>query len=68
MADESKRMIRKIECPEEKREARLLIEWRKVEGKDVLNSISCDNPLLAGLDNWDCKWSCWDKIRESRKK
>lgn len=62
MTDKSKWVRRKIKCPEENREANLLIEWRVEKGKKVLTGISCDNPKLSDLDNWDCKWSCWEKI------
>ena len=58
---------RKIKCPEEKREADLLIEWRREKGKKVINSISCDNPRLSDLDNWDCQWSCWEALSPQKK-
>ncbi len=53
---------RRVKCPEVGREAHLFIEWRQEKGKILLNSISCDNPRLRDLDNWDCRWSCWDGI------
>lgn len=53
---------RKVSCPEEKRMARLFLEWHEDEGKVVLNSIVCDNPKLRDLDNSECQWSCWEKI------
>lgn len=53
---------RRIHCPEQKRTATLLIEWREKGGKAVINSITCDNPRLSDLDNWDCQWLCWDEL------
>jgi hypothetical protein len=40
---------------------RLLLEWEEVEGKWTLSGVSCDNPRLKDLDNWECRWSCWEK-------
>lgn len=51
-----------VKCPEGDHEAHLLLEWDE-EGKGVLKGISCDNPNFAGLDNWDCEWSCWEKMK-----
>ena len=53
---------RQMVCPEEKRQAKLLVEWRQEEGNPVIHSIQCDNPRLSALDNWDCQWSCWGEI------
>jgi len=53
---------RKIQCPEEKRNAKLFIEWHLSDGTEKVNSVRCDNPKLADLDNWDCCWTCWEKI------
>lgn len=55
-----------VKCPEGGYEARLLIELDR-EGAGKIKGISCDNPRFAGLDNWDCRWSCWDKIKVSKK-
>ncbi len=64
---ESKWTMEKIKCPEGDYEARLLLEWDE-EGKGTLKGISCDNPRFAGLDNWDCTWSCWEKMKIAKKK
>jgi hypothetical protein len=62
MEKESSWETRQMKCPEEGRMANLLIEWRDEEGKTVLKSLGCDNPRLRDLDNWECQWSCWEKI------
>ncbi len=51
-------------CLEEKRTAKLLIEWQEKDGKRVIKSMSCDNPKLKDLNNWDCHWSCWEAIQK----
>ncbi len=56
----------RVKCPEGNYEARLLLEW-DAGGNKVLKGISCDNPKFAGLDNWDCKWSCWQKMEAAGK-
>jgi len=53
---------RRVQCPEVGRKANLFIEWKQEHGKSTLSSISCDNPRLSDLDNWDCRWSCWEEI------
>ena len=54
---------KKIQCPETMRPAYLMVEWRMGEdGKDVVSSVSCDNPNLQNLDGGDCRWSCWEMI------
>jgi hypothetical protein len=55
----------RVKCPEGNYEARLLLEWDS-GGNRVLKGISCDNPQFAGLDNWDCKWSCWQKMKSGK--
>ena len=56
-------------CPEDPdRTASLLVEWDDEQDEPILKSISCDNPRLADIDNWDCKWSCWEKIRTAQVK
>jgi hypothetical protein len=64
MADKIRRECRQIRCPEEDRTADLMIEWREENGKEVLNSVHCDNPRLADLDNWDCRWTCMETLKE----
>ncbi len=51
-----------MECPEEQRTTKLLLEWISIEGKFLLNSIHCDHPGLRETDNWDCNWSCFERI------
>ena len=67
MAGKSRWEKRKVKCSETKREANLLIEWRKEKGKEIPNSISCDNPRLSDLDNWDCRWTCMEEIEKKLK-
>jgi len=58
-----KRWLRQqITCKEADRETTLLIEWRYSGKRRTLHGISCDNPRLHDIDNWDCKWSCWKRI------
>jgi len=56
---------RTFECQDEKRTAKLLIEWQEEDGKKVLRSVSCDHPRLKDIDNWDCHWTCWEKVQKS---
>lgn len=54
---------KKIQCPETMQPAYLMVEWRMGEdGKDVVSSVSCDNPNLHNLGGGDCSWSCWELI------
>ena len=56
---------RVVKCAEGDHIATLFIEWAEEAGKPVIHSITCDNPRLRDLDNWDCRWSCWEKIAGS---
>ena len=62
MSDE--RIVRTLEfeCLEENRTAHVITEWRKVDGEHRLVGVQCDNPRLASLDDWECRWSCWRRI------
>ena len=60
--------VRKFECREQKRTAGLVIEWEKSAGRAKIKSICCDNPRFYDLNNWDCKWSCWERIEKSGSK
>jgi hypothetical protein len=52
-----------LPCPENPdRTAILLVQKQEVDGEMVIKSISCDNPRLRDLDNWDCKWQCWEEL------
>jgi hypothetical protein len=53
---------KRITCKETGLETNLLIEWLDEKGTEILNGVSCDNPQLQGIDNQDCKWSCWEGI------
>jgi len=57
-----------IECPAEKGESELLLEWHDhdEEGTEVLNGMSCDNPKLRDLSGQDCDWSCWERVAEKK--
>jgi hypothetical protein len=68
MDRKSKWVRRRIKCPEVGRDADLLVELLEENGAEVVNSISCDNPRLADLDNWDCEWSCWDKVAKKKRR
>ena len=57
---------RTIECPEEKRTAKVLIEWQTEDGERLGKSMSCDNPRLRDIDNWDCHWSCWEAVQKGK--
>lgn len=58
---------KKIICSEQNREATLLIEWLREADGEVVKSICCDNPDLHHYDNWECQWSCWQKIGVDKK-
>ena len=62
MTEKSRLETRKFHCVESEREANLSIEWIECGGKERIQSVSCDNPKLADLDNWDCRWTCWREI------
>lgn len=62
MNTESRWKLLDIECPEEDRVARLLVEWGSEEGRYFINSAHCDHPRLKETDNWDCNWSCLEQI------
>ena len=55
-------------CPEERGESELLLEWRLEGDGEVLNGVSCKNPLLKDLGGVDCQWSCLEKIIEEKRK
>ena len=56
-----------MNCPEEKRKAQLLLEWKVQKGKKVLKSVSCDNPQLTDYSGMDCQWLCLKKISPKKK-
>jgi len=59
--------VRHMQCPEEKRKAALLIEWKVEKGKKVLHSVCCDNPRLIRYSDTDCQWLCLEKISRGKK-
>jgi len=65
MESNIRREIRKFRCREENRIAELTIEWRQETGKEVIESVHCDNPRLRDLDNWDCRWTCLDALEKA---
>jgi hypothetical protein len=65
MKDDIRREIRKFRCREEDRIAELTIQWRREGGKEIIDSVHCDNPRLRDLDNWDCRWTCMDALEEA---
>jgi hypothetical protein len=57
-----RRERRQIRCPEGDRVTHLLLSWQE-EGEGLaLCGIHCDDPRLRDLDNWECRWSCWEQI------
>ncbi len=66
MADKSRRVIRKLACPEGRGEASLLVEWEIEKGRKTLRSIDCDNPLLRDYSGENCDWQCWEKISRGK--
>ena len=55
--------LRTVPCPESpERTAHLLLGWSEHDGERTLESIDCDNPRLADLDNWTCDWACWKAV------
>lgn len=67
MGEKSQWVLRQMKCPEEKRKAELLLEWKVQRGRKVLKSISCDNPQLVDYSGRDCKWLCLKKISAKKK-
>jgi hypothetical protein len=55
---------RQVTCPEEGCPATLLVQWHDTETVSLLNGIHCDHPRLRDLDNWECRWSCWQEIAD----
>ena len=62
MGDQFRWAKRRMKCPEGKGDAGLLAEWRVEKGREILNSISCDNLQLKDLSGTGCQWSCWKEI------
>jgi hypothetical protein len=62
MSEKPRWETRRLTCPEGDYTAELLIEWREVGGRPTVQSVSCNNPKLRGLDNWDCRWTCLDEL------
>jgi|GEM_PF-2087614 len=64
MSDERTVEMIEFECAEEGRTARLLVELKQELGTRTVVGIQCDNPKLSSLDNWQCCWSCWQKVAD----
>jgi hypothetical protein len=62
MAQKSRWVVRRMACPEERGESRVLLEYQVERGKKVLKSISCDHPMLKHYSGEDCQWLCLEKI------
>ena len=56
----------RVNCPEDKIDTELLLEWHEEGGKKLLNSIRCANPKLMDLKPEDCQWSCWEEIEKEK--
>lgn len=67
MTDQTKRVIRKIECPEDKGKASLLVEWETEKGRKILRSVSCNNPALMDYSGENCRWQCWERISKENR-
>ena len=64
MAELTRWVKQTMKCPEGRGETQVFMEWLNQGGKQVLNSISCDNPQLRDLSGSDCQWSCWEEITQ----
>ncbi len=62
MERHSRWVRREMTCPEERGHSELLLEYRLERRRQILNSISCNNPYLKDLSGGDCGWSCWKRI------
>ena len=67
MEKPSKWSVRRVQCPEGKGKAGLLIEWKVEKGKKAVQSVSCDNPELHHYDGMDCKWYCLERLSVKKK-
>jgi hypothetical protein len=54
----------RMTCPEGKGKGHLFVQWQTEGGKEVVNSIRCDNVYLTDFAGGDCQWSCWDKVSQ----
>jgi hypothetical protein len=64
MSDERTVEAIEFECAEEGRTARLLVEVKHELGTRTVVGIQCDHPKLSTLDDWQCCWSCWEKVAD----
>ena len=62
MKSQSRWSVRRMECPEGKGRAGLLLEWKGEKGKKVLHGVTCDHPQLARFGGGECRWVCLEKI------
>ncbi len=67
MKKPSKFSIRRVQCPEGKGRAGLLIEWKVEKGKKTVHSVSCDNPELHHFGAVECKWYCLERLSVKKK-
>jgi hypothetical protein len=66
MAEKTKWVVRTMNCPGEKKQADLLIEWKVQKGKNVLQSVTCNCSQLIHYSGANCQWDCLDKISRKR--
>lgn len=64
MTEERSVEMVEFECAEEGRTAHLQLEWQEELGTRRLVGVQCDNPKLQSLDNWECGWSCWQRVED----
>ena len=67
MKQTSKWSVRQMHCREVDCRTELLLEWKVEKGKKILQSISCDNPMLSDYSAVDCQWQCLQKISGKKK-
>lgn len=64
MGDETTTEVVEHVCAKHGRTARLVVQWKKEDGEKRLVGVECDNPKFAGLDHFECDWSCWEEIEQ----
>jgi hypothetical protein len=65
MATNVRWQTQQVQCPEQKVQANLLIQWQDTGTESILRGVSCDHPRLRDLDNWECCWSCLEQIESA---
>jgi hypothetical protein len=62
MGEKSRWVLRRMSCPEERGESRVLLEWQVEKGKKVLKSVTCTHPELVHYSGRDCQWRCLESL------